>query len=382
MMVRMQIVIVRHASHDGGQLTPRGRRQVERLARALEDRRVRPTVILSSERPHALNTAQILARQFGANGPVDVVSCGPLYPVAGNPGDFDDVVHAAQLKDIQLRNHRTVMLVGHEGRVSGLVVQLTGARDRPIPAAGAVGINGEQFEDLIKGRGTIDFRYPVVDHQEAALRPKVLSKMTVATFLAGFVSAALLAAVFADEFTRPMQFATVLLTLALALLVATVYIYDELGMPEGYWGRGSRSWLRERLDRWRERGQERRWKRHASGVTPKSQRLAETLRRRPTSRVAQHRQRLAQARWIKDDGEWRRAVADEHEAQAVQDGPLYTWMVATWRWVFTPALLLALAGFGILIFEVGTVATGVASAAAVIAALWWLAFRRAPLGTD
>ena len=50
-----------------------------------------------------------------------------------------------------------------------------------------MGVRGDSFEALLKGCGKIDLRFPVVDHQEAELRPKVQSKMTVATFLAGFV---------------------------------------------------------------------------------------------------------------------------------------------------------------------------------------------------
>jgi phosphohistidine phosphatase SixA len=359
----MQIVIVRHASHDGPRLTPRGRQQVERLAGALKDRGVHPTLILSSEREHAWETSQILARRLAGDHPAAHERSGPLYPVPGNPGDFEDVVRAARLHGIEPAGHETVMLVGHEARVSGLVMQLTGARTRPVPAAGAVAVQAQRIEDLLKGRGTIDFRYPVVDHQEAALRPKVQSKMTVATLLAGFVSAALVTNLFVDDFTGPKQAAAVLLTLSLALLVATVYIYDELGMPEGYWARGTRSRLRSWLETRRELRLERGWRRHASGSAPQHERLRE-------------------ARWIDDDAEWWPAVATEHEAQVARDGPMYTWMVATWRYVFTPAILLALASFGILVFDAGSTATGIACSASVLLALAWLALRRPPLGMD
>jgi phosphohistidine phosphatase SixA len=298
-MARMQLIIVRHASHEGGRLTPRGRHHVDRLARALENRGVRPTLILSSARPQAGETSDILARRLAGAAPL-VHRAGPLYPIAGNPGDFEAVLLAARLAGIELGEHETVLLVGHEGRVSGLVVQVTGARSRPIPAAGAVAVCADSLEALLKGRGTIDFCYPVVDHQEAALRPKVQSKMTVATFLAGFVSAALVTSLFAEQFTGARQLAAVFLTLALALFVITVYIYNELGMPEGYWVRGARgrrlgrgrlvdavssgrirTWLGER----REREVERKWRRHTSGSEPQEERLLE-------------------ARWIHDDHEW------------------------------------------------------------------------------
>jgi phosphohistidine phosphatase SixA len=356
----MQILIVRHGSHESQKLTARGRHQVERLGRALNARGVQPTLILASRRPHASDSSALLVERL-ATSPIQIPSA-PLTPLRGNPGNFDDVIHAARSSGVDPGEHESVMLVGHEGRVSGLVTQLTGERARPIPPAGAVAIHGSCLEDLLKGRGTIEFRYPVVDHQEAALRPKVQSKMTVATFLAGFVSAALVTNLFVDEFTPSKQVAAVLLTFALALLIVTVYIYDELGMPEGYWGRGSRSRFRRLQESRREARRERRWERHANGLE------------------APH-EGLAQLRWL-DDAEWKRAIADEHEAQLLQDGPLYTWMVATWRFVFTPALVLALAGFGILIFDAGSRITGVACVVGVVITLAWLTLRRPPLGTD
>jgi phosphohistidine phosphatase SixA len=357
----MQVVITRHASHRKGRLTPRGEHHVRRLARALDERGVQPSLVLTSPRPHALQSAELLARRIaGTNVPLP---CGPLFPVPGNPGGFDHVVRAARAAGVEPGEHETIVLVGHEGRVSGLVVQLTGSRARPIPQAGAVAIEGAGLADLLKGRGTVAFRYPVVDHQEAALRPKVQSKMTVATFLAGFVSAALVTNLFDDEFSTAKQLAAVLLTVALALLIVTVYIYDELGMPEGYWGRGSRGRLRLWYEDRREQARERAWAQHAGGGKLQDKRLPE-------------------ARWIDDDDEWWRAVADEHEEQLAQDGPLYTWMVATWTLVFTPALVLALAGFGVLIYDAGSRVTGVACAVGVLLALGWLALRRPPLGTD
>ena len=186
--------------------------------------------------------------------------------------------------------------------------------------------------------------------------------MTVATFLAGFVSAALVTNLFVDDFTPSKQVAAVLLTFALALLIITVYIYDELGMPEGYWGRGSRSRFRRLQESRREARRERRW----NGTRMASNRSM--------------RASLNFAGWTTPNGTW--AIADEHEAQLLQDGPLYTWMVATWRFVFTPALALALAGFGILIFDAGSRITGVACVVGVVITLAWLTLRRPPLGTD
>ena len=61
--------------------------------------------------------------------------------------------------------------------------------------------------------------------------------MTVATLLGGFVFAALIT-VLVDS--RPSWewhriVAALLLTSSLALFVASVYLFDQLSMPEGFW---------------------------------------------------------------------------------------------------------------------------------------------------
>ena len=103
--------------------------------------------------------------------------------------------------------------------------------------------------------------------------------------------------------------------MALALFVVTIYVYDELSMPEGFWLGGRHRGLRRRLEEWREGRIDRRWYAIADGEAPRSQ-------------------SLRTSRWIKDERAWREACADEVSAQGEQDGPLYTWMVATWHWVF------------------------------------------------
>lgn len=359
----MELVLVRHASRHEDSLTARGEHQVERLASALENRDVHPSLFLSSRAPYAQRTRDMLADRLTTDEPAVRELCSPLDPVPGNPSGIDNIVAALHVSGVELDDHGSVLLVGHEGRLSSLLVQLIGERSRPVPRGGAVGVRGDSFEALLKGCGKIDFRFPVVDHQEAELRPKVQSKMTVATFLAGFVSAALVTTLFVDDFSAPRQVATVLLTVALALFVVTIYVYDELSMPEGFWLGGRHRGLRRRLEEWREGRIDRRWYAIADGEAPRSQ-------------------SLRTSRWIKDERAWRQACADEVSAQGEQDGPLYTWMVATWHWVFTPALLLALAGFGVLIADAGSIVTAVACGISVLIAVIWLAVRSPPLGTD
>jgi hypothetical protein len=287
----------------------------------------------------------------------------PLDSIPGNPGGIEDIMTVAEDRGVDLHEEQTVLIVGHEGRLSNLVMQVTGKRCRPIPHGGAVAVHADSVETMLKAHGVIDFRFPVVDHQEADLRPKIQSKMTVASFLAGFVSAALVSTLFVDDFTTRRQVAAVLLTLALALFVITVYLYDELSMPEGFWLSGRRSAVRRRLERRQERNSDRRWQAVADGLEADAPELDEV-------------------RWIEDEAAWRHARADEDAAQVEQDGPLYTWMVGTWRWAFTPALMFALVGFWLITFDAGSAAAAIGSVLAIAIAVFWLTLRRPPLGTD
>jgi hypothetical protein len=211
--------------------------------------------------------------------------------------------------------------------------------------------------------------------------------MTVATFLAGFVFAALVEIVLGDDFPPWRQVATVVLTLALGLFVVAVYVYDELSMPEGFWLTGNLSAPRRWLSHRRERRANERWQMIAQGDVDRGSLVAPTgfvARLRGSSEDARERLTALEndLNWLPTEEQCNRALADEDAAQARQDGPLYIYMVRTWTWIFTPAVLLALAGFGIVIFARGTLVTGLAFVVAVALALVWLVWQRPPSATD
>jgi phosphohistidine phosphatase SixA len=388
----VDIVLVRHGNRDKADrnLTVRGEHQIDCLVGALRARGVQPSVILSSDRPYAIQTRDRLAQLAGPRGALINVS-EPLNPDPGNPGGIEAVLAAAEAKGVPLGDDDTLVLVGHEGRLSGLLVELTSQRSRPLERGGAVAVHGPDLASLLKGAGQVAFRYPVVDHQEAELRSKVKSKMTVATFLAGFVFAALVEIVLGGDFPPWRQVATIILTLALALFVAAIYIYDELSMPEGFWQSGMRTAPRRWLSHRRERHANERWRRIAEGQVDLASLSAPSgfvnrLRHQAGLSEDARRQELtaleADLKWFPIDEQRNRALADEDAAQARQDGPLYIYMVRTWNRIFTPAVVLALTGFGIVVFERGTLLTGLGFLAAVAVALGWLVWQRPPSATD
>lgn len=308
-------------------------------------------------------------RARSGTGPVGPVTTVPTVTVAEAVESYERGALALMAKGTQHTyrtwTRRLVADYGDHGAGSVTAGDLTDLVAKHVVAGGSADDRRRsgRGEDLLKAHGKIDFRFPVVDHQEAELRPKIQSKMTVASFLAGFVSAALVSTLFVDEFTARRQVAAVLLTLALALFVITVYVYDELSMPEGFWLSGRRSALRRRLEGRQERHSDLRWNAVANGREADAPELDEV-------------------RWIEDEAAWRHARADEDAAQVEHDGPLYTWMVGTWRWAFTPALLFALVGFWLITFDAGSAATAIGSVLAIAIAVLWLTLRRPPLGTD
>jgi hypothetical protein len=84
-----------------------------------------------------------------------------------------------------------------------------------------VAVYANSWTDLLAGTGRLKFRLPVADYQEEALRSKTQSKMTIATILAGFAGAALIERLLAGMASPLHQFAAFLITVTLALFIAT-----------------------------------------------------------------------------------------------------------------------------------------------------------------
>lgn len=261
----MRWILVRHAAHLDGRLGEHGREQVDRLRAALELRHVRPTLYLVSTCSPAQQTCARLVETPSLRAVQ--ASTAALAP-ADVPTRLDDLVVTA---GAQLRQAATAVLIGHEGGLSDLLTELTGARHRPFPEAGAVSVTAGSVQDLLRGNGTVEFTVPVADHHEAELRSKVDSKKTVATLLAGFVLTALVGVLIEgpEWYERCISDNVTIVAFAtsLAFFLAAVYVYDQLAMPAGFWTDGSRTRLRSRLAKTAGRRRERRWDRAVTAQT-------------------------------------------------------------------------------------------------------------------
>jgi phosphohistidine phosphatase SixA len=273
----LRIVLVRHGERepgkDGGHLhlTPAAKEQAETFGRRLSSLCDPPTLILASRWKHALQTAQQIASGAGWNAsPIREV--GGLTPHSESSSTnhwaddqlYGDLPQPAQSAD------SIVLLVGHETRLSQLILRFTGKRRRPLEALEAACVQADDWKSLWLGQGNVVWRYPVRSWLEDELAEKITSKMTVATFLASanfigllelligqrqmlkpppassyFLSPADCSASIAGSYCSYLLlfeprfeiFWLVLIAqlLAAGLFIATVYIYDRQTMPSGFW---------------------------------------------------------------------------------------------------------------------------------------------------
>jgi len=138
-------------------------------------------------------------------------------------------------------------------------------------------------------------------------------------------------------------------SLSLCLFIGAVYIYDQLGMPEGFWTDAPRPSLFRRFYEWRERRRERRW------------------------------EEIANRAGAEGDGT---DDADEDAAPWHLDGPLYHLMVETSRRVFTPAAAFAVAGFAALLYGTGNTPVRIGGALLLVLGFVYWAVHRPDLGAD
>jgi phosphohistidine phosphatase len=304
----MQLLLIRHGSRERGSpdrdkpLTDPGREEVKGLARALRELSVVPARYVTSTKCHSYETAERLHKAISANTAARIAQIDELDTRRPPLDVFDAVKKVGALDETEI-----TALVGHEPSLGQLLMALTSERHRPLAHGSAVCLSASTAKELLKGKGEVDFRWPVVDYQEHELREKIRSKAGVATFLAGFTFTALTVVLSrSGSLSWYDIIATVALTVSLALFVACIYIYDSLSMPEGFWIYGARNRLHEFLIR---------------RLEPLTKRRA--LVRRPR----------------------KEPKGEARDAKLRRDGPLYVYMVRTWTIMFTPAVVFGLIGF-------------------------------------
>src|SRR5262249_17905295 len=169
--------------------TEYGKQQASKLAKKLVDMHMSPNYCLMSSVDHAKETAQLLLAGLSLpNLPLrESEVLRPESSVFGVTELLEDAEKAGARYQVDVR----LLLVGDEGRLSQLISRMTSFRFRPLEQAEVVCVSANCREELLSGRGVLTWRIPVQAHQEADLRDKIGSKMTVTAILTGFNAAAL-----------------------------------------------------------------------------------------------------------------------------------------------------------------------------------------------
>jgi phosphohistidine phosphatase SixA len=295
----------------------------------LEKAGVRPCHVFTSRYRHARDTADILCDNSEIVEPEKACELTPKCGV-----EIDEMFSRIEYSINQSMNP-TFLLVGHDPRLRQLITQFTGARLEPLDYLDMVCIVAGSANDLRLGRAKVDWRYPVRNTSEADLRQKVTSKMTVATFLAGFTFTSLGVAlgdlnvtaspagmplpvtsfdyVFPAEWNQFIKVAALLLlSLSIGLFVGAVYVYDQLAMPRGLWDAEGKDSL---------------W-----------------------------------FRWFQ---------TSKLKDNINKNGYLYANMIMAWSRLFTPAVGLAAVGFGLLITTRSVLLAGLYLLALALAGIWY-----------
>jgi hypothetical protein len=356
----MDVVLVRHGVHDvSGQLTPRGEHQVESLADALRDRGSMPDLILHSGKPDAARTARMLGAILAPSARLLEI---PALTPRGGPGDLSKLADQARRLDADLASSSCVLAVGpgpaeQSGHRSDRAPFVSGAaRRRGLrPGAGHAGAIRRARAGLLPvpdgglPGGSAPRQGQLEDDRRRPASGLVLTALTALLVLQA----------------RPHfwgSLAVVALSVSLALFLASVYFYDQLSTPSGFWTDADQP-------------------------------------RRPWQRLYERREARLEAIWTReldqaqcDDGceganeqdNCRRQRADDHPAIYLQlhDGRVYWLMVSTSRRVFTPAVFLAVTGFIALLIGTGNPWIWACGLAGLAAAALYAALHRPELGAD
>jgi phosphohistidine phosphatase SixA len=333
----MRVLLIRHAtSLDGEVLSREGCDEAMGVAGELRRLEVVPDVVFTSSSGDAKQTSDVLSGTLGLHGGTGVLDAldSPRHDW------FQQLLNELEA----VVSAETVAIVGNEPRLSLILAQATGRRRRPLARAEAVSTCGNGLSQYRRGHADFEFRTGLKGEPEDVLRDKLQSKTAVATLLAGFTFAGLIELVTRDHLSPLQATATGLLTFSLALLVACIYVYDQLALPSGFWSAAERSVGREGGLRARLLG--------------------------PLERFG-HKFRMLTSR----RAEARRAGFVFDHARR-NHGVVYAYMVWTWQWLFTSAVFAALLAFELLIIASDTallIAGG--TFALVVAAGIYLAIR-------
>jgi hypothetical protein len=255
----MKVIIVRHDVGPNKNREP-GEPNIDELTKVMKNLELGNVVVFSSQSQDARQTREALGNIWSKN----IIGL-PELTDRPSPSDLVECI----LDDIERKvpgkpgADTTWVLIGHHPRLSQFLARVTGTRQRPLGHLHAVCISAADPTHLRIGLGHIEWRYPTLDIEGDKLGPKLQSKIVVGALLAGFDFTALLELLKerektpvikgtslltsqisdyfefwnwkSDQWTIAFNSLSILcLSVALVLFIASVYIFDTLAMPEGF----------------------------------------------------------------------------------------------------------------------------------------------------
>ncbi len=231
----MRLILMRHAErrHDmperEAQLTCEAKQKASEVAVGLQEEKIKPRIVLTSERLPTQETARLV-----------FPGIEPVATKLLNPNEKPDGLKWTELSNgipLADKDDETIAVVGHHPAVAQLLRSVAGRKCRRIGFGEAIVVSGTP-EEIRNGRSIVEMQFGAKDSSEL-LRKKIELKMTVCTFLAGFTIPVLVELLKEPpgEMLRPWRIiATIAFLTSLAWFVAGIFAFDLLLMPSEFWG--------------------------------------------------------------------------------------------------------------------------------------------------
>jgi phosphohistidine phosphatase SixA len=211
------------------QLTSEAKRKASEVAIGLQEEKLKPGIVLTSDQLPTQETARLVfpgvklaaTNLLNPNGKPDGLKWNELSKGLSLADDDDNII----------------AVVGHHPAVAHLLCSVVGRKCRKIGYGEAIVVSGTP-EEIRNGQGFVEKQFGTKDASEL-LRKKIELKMTVCTFLAGFTIPVLVELLKEPpgEMLRPWRIiATIAFLTSLAWFVAGIFAFDLLLMPTEFWG--------------------------------------------------------------------------------------------------------------------------------------------------
>src|SRR5438876_701981 len=157
--MKVRIILMRHGTKDRTSnlrnehmpLSQEGKLETERQANLLDKVDIRPEMYLTSYFQHAEDTGKLLADRLGSGITARITKLCSLTPHSPTE-TFEEIVAEARSVNLDLETAKVILLIGHEPRLSRLLIRLTSVRRRPFSRPELVCTAADSFQHFLLAR--------------------------------------------------------------------------------------------------------------------------------------------------------------------------------------------------------------------------------------